>query len=155
MNFLVCDIDELGPRPSDFPSKNIIDRKEQELKLIYTMLELINEAKVIFTTKDKIRQLYYKPKRHGIREGYIRKISFAKVKQFKVKNHLNYEYQKIIRKMEDIRTRHATHWTILHTMFLQVTLNMILTKHYWHLHPGIYEIVKVKRKRKRFLQDFF
>ena len=119
------------------------------------MLELINQAKVIFSTKDKIRKLYYKAKRHGIREGYIRKISFAKVKHFKVQNYLHYEYEKIMRKMDDIRTRQVTHWTILHTMFLQVTLNMNLTKHNRHLHPGIYEIIKVKRKRKRLLKDFF
>ena len=130
-----------------------IDRKEQELKLIYLILELINESQIIFSTKQKIRELYYKAKKFGIRESYLRKISLANVRPYKVKNSLDYKNEKILQDIHDLK-RQNTHWNILHSMFLHLQLNMRLTQNNGHLLPGIYEVVRVKRKRKQLLIDF-
>jgi len=150
IDFYICGIEELGPRPKNFPNKFKINRVEQEIDLIYKILNLINQSDFIFCQGTKIKQLYYKCKKFGIREGYIsKKITWMKIKQLRIPySPSENQTQELVTSLNGLDGERNTHWTVLSRLFLELKLNMNLcVKNGHNLKPGIYEIKKIKRKK--------
>lgn len=154
IKFYTSEIEELGPRPVFFPSNSSINRFDQELKLIYLILTQINEHSLIFCSKEKLKYLYYRSKRFGVRESYISgKIRLMKVNPLKITyKSSQYEIKNLLKEIKKFKNNFDSHWDILYLLFLGIKLNMQLIENYeFDGKRGIFEIVIRKENKKDLL----
>ena len=158
VKFFTSEIAELGPRPASFPSKSPINRIDEELKLIFILLDQINTSDIIFGEKRKLKYLYYRSKRFGIREGYIsRKVRLMKVKSLKIPhNSFNNKIKKLYNDLKKLKQRSDNHWDVLHLLYLKVKLNsLLISNNGFRNKKGIFEIKINKPKKKDLLEYFY
>ncbi|MFX0139303.1 MAG: hypothetical protein ACFFDN_37025 [Candidatus Hodarchaeota archaeon] len=155
--FFTSEIEKLGPRPETFPENFMIERIDEEFRLLHILLSKINDNKIVFCKSEKLRQLYYRCKRFGIREGYIpKKIRLLKVKIINIEyDASDLEINNILDHIEKISKSYRTHWNILHQLYMNVELNSLLIKNNgFHRKAGIFEIILKKSGKKNLLGYF-
>ncbi len=157
MQLYISEIDELGPRPPNFPNGIMINRLEDELKLLYVIWNEVNLNTVIFCPKDKLKQLYYRSKKFSIREGYMSPLATRmSVKLLKVHyKDSDLEILTLKKKVASL-SKLQGHWNILHTLYLNLRLqSLLLERDGYGIKKGIYEIVPIQKKRKKDLLGYF
>ncbi len=155
--FITSEIEKLGPRPVTFPENFMIERIDEEFRLLHLILGKISDCQLIFCKKEKLRQLYYRSKRFGIREGYIpKKIRLMKVNKLKIAySSSNSEIKNMINLIRKTESQSRTHWEILYQLYLNVKLNSLLIQNNgFHRTTGIFEIVLKKPGKKNLLGYF-
>lgn len=156
IKFYTGEIEELGPRPVFFPSNSSINRFDEELKLIYLILNQINDHGLIFCNNEKLKYLYYRSKRFGIRESHISgKIRLLKVNPLKITyKDSQHEITDKLKEINKFKNNLNSHWNILYLLFLEIKLNMQLIENYeFNGKRGIFEI-DLKRENKKDLLGY-
>ncbi|MHA1380224.1 MAG: hypothetical protein ACTSRG_17760 [Candidatus Helarchaeota archaeon] len=155
--FYICEIPELGPRPSDFPCNLPVNRLYKEHNLIFLILEKISSHDLIFSRKSKLKELYYRSKKFGVRDGYIpKKLKWLKVRNLKISyKKTNFAIKDLISKKNKLKLSPKTHWNILHQLYFQIELDKHLVfKNGNHATNGVFEIFPNLKKKHDLMRYF-
>jgi hypothetical protein len=112
---------------------------------------------VIFCPKDKLKRLYYRSKKFGIREGYMSPLATRiSVKSLKVHyKDSDLEILTLKKKVASL-SKLQGHWNVLHKLYLNLRLQSLLLEPDGHdIKKGIYEIVPIQEKGKKDLLGYF
>ena len=144
----VNQIEELGPRPLYFPTSLQVVRYNDELKFLYHILQIMRTSHIIFSEKWKLKQLYLKLKKMGIRDNYIpHKLRNLEIEDITFnESSLNTEHINLLKKLEKLSSSGTHHWDILYYLYLKTDImSQLISNNGFKLRKGIFEI-KMEKK---------